>query len=373
MWRKLVGAGVSITAASLLLTGCGGTGVDISDGGAMDAGAGAATTDTGGAVDSGGGGEQPVFASGRVCVILPNDDPADRWAAIDTPALESAFTEAGIEFAIESADDDPATFSQLATDMVTNGCSALIITSIDATTSQEVISNAQLSGVAVIDYDRLSVGGLADYVVMTDPAKVGTALGEGIGKCLGDAGTANGDVALLNAGDTTLSDAFDAAATKAGYTPTATEVAADEADGVAPAIKGAAGVAAANDSLATAASEAVGDGVPVAGQGTTADALQRVLLGTQCMTVFSHIDEEAAAAAQLAGAVAVGDTEAIATLAPGIVVDPDTTAEQPAALVDPISVFPDTVKDLVTEGLATADELCTTAELKAACTANGIQ
>lgn len=367
MWRKLVGSTASVAAASVLLVGCGGTGVDISDGGAIDAGAAPAGDGGSAAPDTG---EQPVFASGRVCVVLPNLDPTDRWGAIDKPALEAAFTAAGVDHVIESADDDAATFTSVASDLVANGCSALVITTVDAAASQEVISNAQLSGVSVIDYDRLSVGGLADYVVMTDPAKVGTALGAGLGTCLKDAGTASGKVTLLNDGDATLADSFTTAATKAGYTPDVAEV--DASDPSATGTKGAVGVAAADDAIATAVAEAGGK-APLAGQGTTVDALQRVLLGTQCMTVFSEIDKEADLTAQLAGAVAVGDLDAVAALTTGVVVDPETSAEQPAALVDPISVFPDTVKDVVASGRVTTAELCTTPELTAACTKYGVQ
>jgi ABC-type xylose transport system substrate-binding protein len=65
------------------------------------------------------------------------------------------------------------------------------------------------------------------------------------------------------------------------------------------------GVAAANDGLGGAAISVLdrnGEAgkIPVTGQDATDEGLQRVLLGTQCMTVYKAVKEEADAAAELA-------------------------------------------------------------------------
>ena len=72
------------------------------------------------------------------------------------------------------------------------------------------------------------------------------------------------------------------------------------------------GVAAANDGLGGAVAAVLkrnGDTekVPTTGQDATAEGLQRVLLGSQCMTVYKAIKKEADAAADLAIALTKGD------------------------------------------------------------------
>ena len=72
------------------------------------------------------------------------------------------------------------------------------------------------------------------------------------------------------------------------------------------------GVDSANDGLGGAVASVLkrnGDRkIPTTGQDATDEGLQRVLLGSQCMTVYKAIKKEADAAAKLAIALAKGDT-----------------------------------------------------------------
>ena len=54
--------------------------------------------------------------------------------------------------------------------------------------------------------------------------------------------------------------------------------------------------------------------------------------------------------------------------APGRIV-PETKLD---VLLDPVGIYADTVKDVVADGFTTAANLCTTAELKAACEKYGV-
>ena len=63
------------------------------------------------------------------------------------------------------------------------------------------------------------------------------------------------------------------------------------------------------------------------GQDATDEGLQRVLLGTQCMTVYKAIKKEADAAAALAIALAKGDTAGADAQATGTVDDTETKAQ----------------------------------------------
>ena len=60
------------------------------------------------------------------------------------------------------------------------------------------------------------------------------------------------------------------------------------------------------------------------------------------------------------------------SLATGITIDTETGTEVPSVLLEPQSIFPENVADVIADGYTTADKICTTEELKAACTKYGI-
>ena len=89
------------------------------------------------------------------------------------------------------------------------------------------------------------------------------------------------------------------------------------------------GVAAANDGLGGAVAsvlkrEGATKDIPTTGQDATDEGLQRVLLGSQCMTVYKAIKKEADAAAELAIALAKGDEAGRDAQATGQVEDTET-------------------------------------------------
>ena len=137
------------------------------------------------------------------------------------------------------------------------------------------------------------------------------------------------------------------------------------------------GVAAANDGLGGAAIAVLerngqAEVMPVTGQDATDEGLQRVLLGTQCMTVYKAVKAEADAAAALAAALAQSDFVTADALATATTADSETGADVLSILLEPQSIFPENVKDVIADGFTTADAICTTDALKAACTKYGI-
>ncbi|MGA1170587.1 MAG: substrate-binding domain-containing protein, partial [Ilumatobacteraceae bacterium] len=137
------------------------------------------------------------------------------------------------------------------------------------------------------------------------------------------------------------------------------------------------GVAAANDGLGGAAiavleRNGVAGEIPVTGQDATDEGLQRVLLGTQCMTVYKAIKAEADAAAQLAIDLIKGQVSAADALANKTVTDTETGVEVKAVLLEPIAVFPENVKDVIADGFTTYDRVCTTPAIQEKCAEYGI-
>jgi len=377
MRHTRLGIFAGLAAASLVLAACGDDTADTAGEGDTTAGA-----ETG---DSEGGG-------GKVGVILPDSASSARWETADRQFLQEAFEAAGVEADIQNAEGDTAKFQTIADGMIAAGVNVLLIVNLDSETGSAVISKAADAGIPTVDYDRLTLGGGASYYVSFDNVAVGTAIGEGLVTCLQDAGTTEGDVVLLNGSPTDnnatlFKEGYETAVTEAGYTVAADQSVPDWDNTQAGTIfeqiftstgGNFVGVAAANDGLGGAVisvldRNGLAGQVPVTGQDATDEGLQRVLLGTQCMTVYKAIKKEADAAAELAIALAGGDTEAADALASDTTDDTESGEQVASVLLEPQAIFADNVQDVVADGFTTAEKLCATPELQTACAEYGVE
>lgn len=320
-------------------------------------------------------------------VILPDTATSDRWETADRPALTAAFENAGVQVDIQNAGGDKAKFATLCDQMINEGVSVLMIVNLDSESGAACTDKAAAQGIKTIDYDRLTLGGSSEYYVSFDNVAVGTKMGEGLVKCMQADGKTSGPVALLNGSPTDnnatlFKEGYETVITDAGYTIAADQAVPEWDNTTAGTIfeqmytqagGNFNGVAAANDGLGGAAiavleKNGVAGQIPVTGQDATDEGLQRVLLGTQCMTVYKAIQKEADAAAALAIALAKGETPTVS----GSVTDPESGQTTPAELLEPVAIFPENVKDVVADGYTTAADLCTNAELQAACEKYGV-
>src|SRR4051812_9456194 len=330
-------------------------------------------------------------AKAKVGVILPDTQSSARWENADRPFLAKAFQAAGVQSDIQNANGDKAKFATIADQMLNEGVNVLLIVNLDSPSAAAVINKAHQQGVPVIDYDRLTLGGGADYYVSFDNVAVGTAQGEGLVKCMQANGNDSGPVALLNGSPTDnnatlFKQGYEKAIKDAGYTIAADQSVPDWDNTKAGTIfeqmftkaNGKfVGVDAANDGLGGAVAAVLarnGDSktIPTTGQDATDEGLQRVLLGSQCMTVYKAVNKEADAASKLAIDLAKGDKAGADALATGQVEDTETKQQVKSVLLQPEAIFKDNVKDLVNDGFTTSGKICTTAALKKACAANGI-
>jgi D-xylose transport system substrate-binding protein len=391
MSNKMIGTVLALAVSTVMVAGCGtpkGQGLTTPP---VD-GAVVASTDA----STGDGGAQsveiPMGAGSKACVILPDAASSARWETADRTFLTEAFTAAGVESDIQNANGDKAKFATIADQMLTEGCAVLLIVNLDSPSAAAVIAKAESQGVPVIDYDRLTLGGGATYYVSFDNVAVGTVMGEGLVKCMQANGNANGPVALLNGSPTDnnatlFKQGYQQAIEDAGYTSAADQSVPDWDNTKAGTLfeqmftkanGNFVGVASANDGVGGAAAAVLerngqGGKIPVTGQDATDEGLQRVLMGTQCMTVYKAVRQEADAAAALAVALISGDTAAADSAATAVTVDSETGAEVPSVLLTPQAIFPESVKDVVADGYTTAAKICTTEELKAQCTKYGVQ
>jgi D-xylose transport system substrate-binding protein len=377
MRKPLVGALAFVAVGSLALTACGGSSTT-----------GTTSSPTSAAASSASAG---AATGGKVGVILPDSASSARWETADRGFLESAFKAAGVEYDIQNAGGDKAKFQTIADGMIGAGVKVLMIVNLDSDTGAAVIKKATAAGIPVIDYDRLTLGGGAKYYVSFDNVAVGTAIGEGLVKGLKAAGKNTGSVLELNGSPTDnnatlFKQGYDKVIKGAGYTVTDSQAVPDwdntkavtvfeqmftKAGGKVD------GVAAANDGVGGAAisilkKNGLAGKVPVTGQDATDEGLQRVLLGTQFVTVYKAIKLEADAASKLAIALIKGDTAGADGQASGSVMDTKTNQPVKSVLLTPKPIYKESVKDVIADGFTTAAKICTTSELKAACTANGV-
>jgi len=326
-----------------------------------------------------------------VGVILPDTKSSARYETADKPNLDAAFKAAGVKADIQNAQGDPTQFQTIADGMLAKGVNVLIIDSLDSGSGSAVIKKAHDQGVSVIDYDRLTTGGGADYYVSFDNVAVGKLQGEGLKKCLTAAGATKPIiVAELNGSPTDNNATLFAQGYNSVLDPLyadGTYVKGDNKsvpgwdnaqagtifEQMLTANKNIKGVLVANDGMANSVIAILKKNnlqLPVTGQDATVQGLQHILDGDQCVTVFKDTKTEAGTAAKLAIALAKGQS-APSDLTVTKITDPTSKKDVPSVFATPVAIYKDNVKDVVTAGGVTAAELCAGA-YAAKCTAAGI-
>ena len=92
---------------------------------------------------------------------------------LDTAIAAGAAAAAGVEADIQNAQGDVEKFGQLCDQMIGEGVKVLMIVNLDSGTGKAVLDKAKKSGIATIDYDRLTLSGGANFYVSFDNVKVG--------------------------------------------------------------------------------------------------------------------------------------------------------------------------------------------------------
>ncbi|WP_041831895.1 sugar ABC transporter substrate-binding protein [Actinoplanes sp. N902-109] len=326
---------------------------------------------------------------GKVGVILPDTASSQRWGSDDPKFLKAAFDAAGVPVDIQNAQGDKSQFQTIADGMISSGVKVLMIVNLDSGTGKAVLDKATQAGIATIDYDRLTLGGNAQYYVSFDNTAVGKLQGEGLVQCLTDMKASKPVVAELNGSPTdnnatlfkegydgVLKPKYDSGDYVKGPDQSVPDwdnaQAATIFEQMLTSNNKIKGVLAANDGLGNAVisvlkKQSLNGKVPVTGQDATVQGLQNILAGDQCMTVYKAIKQEADAAADLAISLAKGEKKAVSQK----VTDPESNKDVPAVLLTPKAITKATVKDVVADGFVTKDQLCT-GDFAKLCTDNGV-
>ena len=350
----------------------------------------------GGSSGGGGGGGSSSSSSGggnsadKVAVLLPDTKSSVRWETADRPLLTLAFKQAGVPVTIQNAQGDKSTQQQQAEQAITNGAKVILLVNLDSGSGAAIEANAKSRGVKVIDYDRLTLGGSADYYVSFDNVAVGKLQGQGLVNCLNKDHVSNPRIAELNGSPTDnnatlFKQGYDSVLNPLYKSGKATKVADQSVPDwdnqkaltifeqmIQKTGNKIDGVLAANDGLGNAAISAIKarklKQIPVTGQDATAEGIQNILAGDQCMTVYKAIKQEADAAAKLAIALAKKQ-QPPAGLVNGQ--SNDTKRQVPSVLLKPQAITKDNIAVVIKDGFLKKSDICT-GKVASKCKAAGV-
>lgn len=327
-------------------------------------------------------------AKGRkpfVGVILPDTSSSARWESQDRPALAAAFQAKKVKFDIQNAQGDKTRFQAIADQMFKEGVNVLVIVDLDATSGGAVLAQARQRGVATIDYDRLTLGGGADYYVSFNNVDVGDQQAQGLAECLhgvpkpvvaelNGSPTDNNATLFAQGYDSVLNQLYSSGVFVKGPNESVKDwdngTAGKDFEHMLATTPNIGGVLVANDGMAQAViavlkAHHLNGKVQVTGQDATLPGLQSVLAGDQCMTVFKDPTMEASAAADLAISLATG---APVTTANEMLADTVTGKLVKSVMLTPEAIVTANINDVINAGAVTKAQLCTP-QYAAACAA----
>jgi D-xylose transport system substrate-binding protein len=350
---------VSVAALSVVAAGCGGGG--------------------------GGGGSQ-------IALLLP-ESKTSRYEAHDRPEFEEKVEELCEECEIIYSNANQSTSEQQSQGeaAITQGAKVLVLDAVDATAVGAVVKKANEEDIPVVSYDRLILGAPIDYYISFDNVKVGELQAETLSKKLKEEGSASGPIVMINGSPTDPNagqfkegamKVFEKEGVKIAKEYDTPDWSPDQAQNemqqaiTALGKNGFAAVYAANDGTAggaVAAMKSAGiepSSKPLTGQDAELEAIQRILVGEQYMTVYKAITPEADAAAEIAVALAEGE-KVPSNLINGKV--NNEAEEVESVLLEPVAVLKDNIKDtIVKDEFWPTSEICT-GPYKAACKEAGIE
>ena len=226
----------------------------------------------------------------------------------------------------------------------------------DSDNLRDVVADAHRAGIPVIAYDRQIMNASADLYISFDNEAVGRLMGEHMREHLGGEGQilqicgpmADNNVPQVMTG-------FEKAIAGSDLAITLTEHAAgwlaETGFSVTSSYLGAMpepnGIMCGNDSIAGQAIRALSEhrlagGICVVGQDADLDACQRIVEGTQCMTVYKPVEKLARRAAELAVELAQGEKPQVDRMIS------DGSDLVPYECLEPVAVTKENMDEIIT-------------------------
>lgn len=281
----------------------------------------------------------------------------ERWQR-DRDIFVSTAKELGAQVNVQSANGEEEEQIRQVEYFIDKGMDVIVIIGIDTDNLAEVILKAKNAGIKVIAYDRLIHNADVDLYITFDNRKVGTMMGEALAAELSE-----GDQVLMLEGSLTDSNVPEV---EAGFLEVMEQhnigiVDQMYADAWRSELAGAYiyenfgkvaqadAIMCGNDNIATAVVQALAEKriagkVPICGQDADLEACQRIVEGTQTMTVYKPVEELARQAAEYAVLLGEGkEIEAADTVFDG-------SFEVPYVKLEPVSVNKDNMDEIIIGG-----------------------
>ncbi|MGH9125828.1 MAG: sugar ABC transporter substrate-binding protein [Acidimicrobiales bacterium] len=334
--------------------------------------------------------------TGKIAAILPDTTSSTRYVEFDQPDITQALQAAGVpssDIIVQNAQNSDSTQLTDAQTDITNGATVLMVDPLDSGVGAQIESMAKSHGVAVIDYDRLTLGGSRTYYVSFDNVQVGTVMGQGLVSCISSwnvskpnvvvmygAATDNNATLFAQGYNAVMKSYFDAG-TWTKVTDTAgtwdPPTAATEFEAAYTAHPNTNAALIPNDENAAPiitylqGHKVAAKTFPITGQDATLTGLDNILAGYQCGTVYKPVFLEAQAASALAVYLRAGKTPP-SGLVNGSTMDTMANVAVPSVLLKPEWVTSANMNDtIVKDKFVPVAMLCAGAYAQD-CTAAGI-
>ena len=347
---------VVLALAGLLAAGCGSSG-----------GSSSTTAASGGGSSSGG--------SYKIALLFPCSTCTSWIESIAHPGMiaDVKALDPNAQVIYENANGDEDKMVSDAESAIAQGAKVLIYETLTPATGTAIAVKAAAANIPVIAFDGMVQGPDVKFYVSFDNNLVGSLQG----KYLIDNLPKGSDVAIVNGLDQGIGDVFkkgvqsaldpafaDGTLKKAFETDTDWDPVTGQTkmtQALTATNDQIAGVVATNDGLAGGVvaalqSRHLAGKVLVTGQDATIAGLQRILTGTQSMTVFKNIAEEVSAAAKVAVGLAQGKPDAVSSVATSTT--SNGTSEVPSLILTPIAVTKANIQTVVDDKVFTWTQIC---------------
>lgn len=278
----------------------------------------------------------------------------ERWQR-DRDIFVSKAQELGAEVNVQNANGEVSRQISQIEYFIEKEMDVIVIVAIDGGALSEVVEKAKKAGIRVIAYDRLILDANVDLYISFDNEKVGTLMGELLREALEDEGTiicingspTDNNVKLVFGGFKKALQGSDILIDETGYADHwLAEIGFDFvsdylAEGNVPDA-----IMCGNDDIATQVVKALSENrlagqVYVTGQDADLAACQRIVEGTQHMTVYKPLELLAQRAAEMSVALAEGEmpeTQSVVN---------DGTFDVPFEKLDPVAVTKENMDEVI--------------------------
>lgn len=281
----------------------------------------------------------------------------ERWQR-DRDVFVSTAQDLGAEVNVQNANGDVKEQISQIEYLIDKKMEVIVVIAADSDACADVLKEARDAGIIVVDYDRLVRNSNADLYISFDNEEVGRLMAETLVKEVPEKGniitifgpTTDHNVTLAQQGfnevmeDYRLNIVYSVNAK--GWLAEEAYNAVNAALAITPEIDG---ILCGNDNLASQAVLALSENrlagkVVVTGQDADLVACQRIVEGTQTMTVYKPVDKLAKAAAEYAVKLAKGEDIGVTTTIN------DGGYEVPYVKLEPIAVTKDNIYEVIIEG-----------------------